>query len=187
MAAMNSRLLAGCGCPRFDTENDREKRLERVLGTPFQKLPPCHLAIHCAPPQCASPLPQDYSRDHRDHDFDDRNNIAYLPDKVKLNKKSASLPFPIKNFLMNSMIKKFSSPQYQNMVRADVFLRVLFRFLLARRSHALQVHFLTACGGENGSCYFKNRGTKSKRLGGVLILCRRQELNLCLNFMRVPL
>jgi hypothetical protein len=132
VAAMNSRLLAGCGCPRFDTENDREKRLERVLGTPFQKLPPCHLAIHCAPPQCASPLPQDYSRDHRDHDFDDRNNIAYLPDKVKLNKKSASLPFPIKNFLMNSMIKKFSSPQYQNMVRADVFLRALLRFRVVR-------------------------------------------------------
>jgi hypothetical protein len=45
-----------------------------------------------------------------------------------------------------------------NMVRADVFLRVLLRFLSARRSRAYGRGILAAaCGGENGSRYFKNR------------------------------
>ncbi len=54
-------------------------------------------------------------------------SITILAIKVNSNKKSAFLLFYDQN-LMNSMIKNFSVPQIQNMVRADIFIRVLLRF-----------------------------------------------------------
>ena len=59
------------------------------------------------------------------------------------------------------MITNFSVPQIQNMVRADVFLRVLLRFLsvrLRRLSDFSRGAFIAACDGENGSHYFENTG-----------------------------
>ena len=66
----------------------------------------------------------------------------------------------------------------QNMVRADIFLRVLLRFLSVqlpacaeasagrRRDFGIsRGDFIAACGGENGSHYFKNTGLLSI-LGG---------------------
>jgi len=67
--------------------------------------------------------------------------------------------------LFYHMIKKFSFPQIQNMIRADVFLRVLLRFLsvrLRRISDFSRGDFLAACGGENGSDYFKNTAPRWK-------------------------
>jgi len=84
--------------------------------------------------------------------------------------------------LFYHMIKKFSFPQIQNMIRADVFLRVLLRFLsvrLRRISDFSRGDFLAACGGENGSDYFKNtahfrkwqaRGSHLASLGGHFVL-----------------
>jgi len=52
-------------------------------------------------------------------------------------------------------IKNFSFPQNQNMVRADVFLRVLLRFLSVRLRRIFRIFsrgdFLAAAGGESGS------------------------------------
>ncbi|MBI2035514.1 MAG: hypothetical protein HYT12_02420 [Candidatus Liptonbacteria bacterium] len=84
--------------------------------------------------------------------------------------------------LMYFTIKNFSVPQIQNMVRADIFLRVLLRFLsvwLHRLSDFSRGAFLAAAGGENGSHYFKNTGHLRKRqargsrlasLGGHFVL-----------------
>ena len=67
------------------------------------------------------------------------------------------------------MIKNFSVPQYQNMVRADVFLRVLLRFLSVRlrrlSDFSRGVFLAAACGGENGSHYLKNTGHFRKAQG----------------------
>ena len=83
---------------------------------------------------------------------------------------------------MNFMIKNFSVPQIKNMVRADVFLRVLLRFLsvrLRRISDFSRGAFIAAAGGENGSHYFNNTGHFSKKqargsrlasLGGHFVL-----------------
>jgi hypothetical protein len=68
------------------------------------------------------------------------------------------------------------------MVRADVFLRVLLRFLsvrLRRISDFSRGAFLAVCGGENGSHYFNNtghfrktqaRGSRLASLGGHFVL-----------------
>jgi len=58
---------------------------------------------------------------------------------------------------MDKLMKKFSFPK--NMVRADVFLQVLWQFLSAQRSFDFWISrgdFLAAFGGEIGSNYFKN-------------------------------
>ncbi|MBI4160080.1 hypothetical protein HY504_02855 [Candidatus Wolfebacteria bacterium] len=82
---------------------------------------------------------------------DSNTSIAIFSQDVKIKRK-------IGVSAVSSMIKNFSVPQYQNMVHADVFLRVLLRFLSARRSRAgLGAILAAACGGENGSRYFKNR------------------------------
>ncbi|OGF51521.1 hypothetical protein A3I27_01290 [Candidatus Giovannonibacteria bacterium RIFCSPLOWO2_02_FULL_43_11b] len=75
------------------------------------------------------------------------------------------------------MIKNFSVPQIQNMVHADVFLRVLLRFLSVRLPACAEASagrrrisdfsrgaFLAPpWRGENGSHYFKNTGHFRKR------------------------
>ena len=84
-------------------------------------------------------------------------------------------------FFMNLLIKNFSVPQIQNMVRADVSLRVLLRFLsvrLRRISDFSRGAFLAAAGGENRPNYFKNRphfrkgqgfGSRLASLGGHFV------------------
>jgi len=96
------------------------------------------------------------------------------------------------------MIRNFSIPQIQNMIRADVFLRILLRFLsvrLRRLSEFSRGAFLAAAGGENGSHYFKNtghfrkrqaRGSRLASLGGhfVLNFGGKNELAVSQNMVR---
>jgi len=65
------------------------------------------------------------------HDSDAvENSILWTGSQA--HKKSASLLFQGLNFI-DSRIKKFPVPQNQNMVRADVFLRVLYLVMRAAR------------------------------------------------------
>ena len=82
-----------------------------------------------------------------------QSNIAYIAIGVKINKKSASLPLLIKNFLMNSVIKKFSSPKMRN--RQFVFAPKIEYKLVAERSEANQnsLTFLTWCAGEDSNLH----------------------------------
>ena len=89
-------------------------------------------------------------------------------------------------------MKNFSVPQIQNMVRADVFLRVLLRFLLVRLrriSNFSRGAFLAPPRrGENGSHYFNNTGhfrkaqARGSRLASPRLLARQVGGHFVLNF-----
>ena len=92
------------------------------------------------------------------------------------------------------MIKNFLLSKLKNMVRADVFIQVLWQFLSVRRSRNFAHPFRAACGGENGSDYLyypaprrklQVRGDRLASLGGQFVLDfgRKNQLAI-LNFAR---